>query len=96
MYSVDAMTLSAAEAHRPVPLTAVFYTLNGVEHGSWVPSGQDRWDCVAQSVGTRLRCEVRAESPPTYDTGTRSWTLELTVFGRRRRPETLSVAVRWR
>ena len=74
---------------------SVFFTLDGFEHGLQVSSGADRWDVVARAVGARRGCAARAEEPPAYDTGTRSWTLCVTLLGRRGRGGTVQVPVRW-
>lgn len=76
------------------PGSMVFYMLDGIEHGHPVAAGLDRWDVVARAVSDRLRCDARAEEPPAYDTGTRNWTLPVTLR-RRGRTRLLAVPVRW-
>ncbi|WP_426956893.1 hypothetical protein [Muricoccus radiodurans] len=74
----------------------VWYVLDSVEHQADVPAGHDMWSHVAVLVGHARRCGARAEDPPSYDTGTRSWTLMLQLEGRRGRAQELAVPVRWR
>ena len=93
MSSIEART-GARTGDGVVPGAMVFYTLDGIEHGHPVAAGLDRWDVVAEAVSHRLRCEARAEEPPAYDTGTRNWTLPVTLR-RRGRTRLLAVPVRW-
>ncbi|MCR0983209.1 hypothetical protein [Roseomonas populi] len=74
---------------------SVFYTLDGVEHRHVVPQGTDRWDAVAEALAKRLRCRATAEDPPSYDTGTRNWTLPVTLLSSTGRRERMLVPVRW-
>jgi hypothetical protein len=78
------------------PLPCVFYTLGGDECGSWVPSGSSRAQTVANAVGRLMGCVAHADEAPIYDTGTRSWTLLVSLFDRRgRRVEVVQVPMRW-
>ena len=93
MSSIEART-GARTGDGVVPGAMVFYTLDGIEHGQPVADGSDRWDVVARALAERMRCDALAEEPPTYDTGTRSWTLSVTLR-RRWRKRVLAVPVRW-
>jgi len=89
------MEEGSRQPEREAPPPQVFFALDGVEHAAPVPIGADRWERVARALAEQLRCPVRAEEPPVYDSGTRIWTLAVTLqrsWGRRR---TLSVPVRW-
>jgi hypothetical protein len=76
--------------------TAVFCTLGSEEWSVPIAPGEDRWGAVALAVGEAMGCGARVDEPPVYDSGTRSWTLAVTLVGRRRgRGNVVSVPVRW-
>ncbi|MBP0494647.1 hypothetical protein [Roseomonas indoligenes] len=89
------MESTSPSAGTAPPQGLIFYTFDGVEHREPVPRGADRWDAVAEALARRLRCRALAEEPPSYDTGTRSWTLPVTLRRRLGRTETLLIPVRW-
>ncbi|MBI0538118.1 hypothetical protein D9599_21375 [Roseomonas sp. KE2513] len=81
------------DADRALP-AAVFCMVGFEEWSVPVAPGADRWGAVAQLVGQAMGCGARVDEAPVYDSGTRSWTLAVTLVGRRR-GRVLSVPVRW-
>ncbi|TPG35431.1 hypothetical protein EAH89_30550 [Roseomonas nepalensis] len=93
--SLLASRLDAAAVDLAASMTRIFFTLDGVEHELAVPIVANRWELVARAVGLQRGREARTTDAPAYDTGTRSWCLPVEVQRRWRRPEVVSVGVRW-
>ena len=64
------------------PQAVVLCALGSEEWGVPVAPGTERWGAVAQVVDQTMRCGVRVDEPPVYDSGTRSRTLTVALVGR--------------